>query len=185
MPLVVLLAAAFALVIGLVALTPLTLVLRYRAGTARRAARGWVAAVNAIGLAVSAAFFVATAAIASFFVPHALSATLAGLAGGMLLGLLGLLLSRFEATPQALHYTPNRWLVLTLTLVVAARIGYGVWRAVYAWRTTPQGASWLAASGAAGSLATGGVIVGYYLAYWTGLWRRIAVHRRTWSVVSR
>jgi hypothetical protein len=50
MPLVVLLAAAFALVIGLVALTPLTLVLRYRAGTARRAARGWVER----GLAVKA-----------------------------------------------------------------------------------------------------------------------------------
>lgn len=31
-------------------------------------------------------------------------------------------------TPRTLHDTPTRWLVLAITLVVAARIVYGLWR---------------------------------------------------------
>jgi hypothetical protein len=141
-------------------------------------ARGWVAVVNVVGLVVSAALLMASAALASVWIPNALAAAAGGLAAGLVLGLVGLLLSRFEATPGSLHYTPNRALVLTLTLVVATRVVYGLWRAWHAWRTTPDDASWLAASGAAGSLAAGAVIVGYSLSYWAGLWLRIRRHRR-------
>jgi hypothetical protein len=170
-------AVALVAVLALVALMPLSIVLRYRAGTVRRRARGWVATLNVLGIASSAALFLVVAAITGIWVPKALTYTLMGLAGGCLLGLLGLLLSRWEATPRSLHYTPNRWLVLAIMLVVTSRMVYGLWRGWHTWRSTPDDASWLAASGAAGSLAAGAVVLGYYLTYWTGVWRRLKRHR--------
>jgi hypothetical protein len=173
-------AVALALVAG-IALVALTL--RYRAGTARRQARGWVAAINVTAVAVSAALLVMGAAIADAWVPRALTYTLAGLAVGSLLGVLGLWSSRWEVTGRSLHYTPNRWLVLAIMLVVTSRLLYGFWRAWHTWRVALDGASWLASSGAAGSLAAGAVVLGYYLAYWTGVRRRLKQHTRTWEVV--
>src|SRR5262249_27772877 len=154
------------------------LVLRYRASTARRPARGWVAALNVGAIGFAAILLLAGAAVTSAWVPRAFSYAVAGMAAGGLLGLLGLALSRWEETGRSLHYTPNRWLVLAVLLVVTARLVYGIWRAWHAWHTTPDEASWLAASGAAGSLAAGALVVGYYLAYWAGVWRRFQQHRR-------
>jgi hypothetical protein len=45
------------------------------------------------------------------------------------------------------HYTPNRWLVLTVTAVVAARIFYGVWRVWAAWQAGTEAIGTVAASG--------------------------------------
>jgi hypothetical protein len=170
----VLLAAV--LLLAPVFLMPLSLVLRYRAGTARRRARGWVAAVNIAGLAVSVALFLAGAAITSLWAPHAFSYSLLGLGGGIVLGIFGLWLSRWEPSPEGLHYTPNRPLVLAVTLVFTARVLYGLWRAWHAWRAAPGEASWLAAFGIAGSLAAGAVVLGYYLAYWFGVRARLRRH---------
>jgi hypothetical protein len=180
-PLLIALAVALAVPLLFVALMPLSLVLRYRAGTARRMARGWVAAVNVLGISFSAALFLGFAALSTLWVPRALPYSLAGMAAGGLLGLLGLRLSRWEALPRSVHYTPNRWLVLAITLVVTSRIVYGLWRAWHAWRITPDDASWLAAAGVAGSLGAGALVLGYYLAYWMGLWLRLRRHRRTWG----
>jgi hypothetical protein len=166
-------------VLALIALVPLSLFLRYRAGTARRSARLWVAVLNLAAVSVSASLLLMAAAITSYWIPVALRYTLLGLAGGCLLGLLGLWLSRWEATPRSLHYTPSRALVLAITLVVTARLLYGLWRAWHAWHSTPGDTSWLAASGAAGSMAAGALVLGYYLSYWAGVWRRIGRHRRT------
>ena len=138
MPLVAL-ALVLLLPLALVALMPLSLVLRYRASTARRQARGWVAAINVVAIGVSAALFLTVAAATSFWVPRAFTSALLGLAGGSALGLLGLVLSRWEATPGTLHYTPSRWLVLAIMLVVAARIVYGLWRAWHAWHAAVRG----------------------------------------------
>jgi uncharacterized membrane protein YbhN (UPF0104 family) len=113
----------------------------------------------------------------SYWIPAAFGYALVGLAGGCLLGLLGLWLSRWEETPRSLHYTPSRALVLAITLVVMARLIYGSWRSWHAWHLTPGDASWLAASGAAGSLAAGALVLGYYLTYWAGVWRRVSRHR--------
>jgi hypothetical protein len=77
-----------------------------------------------------------------------------------------------------LHYTPSRALVLAITLVVASRMVYGLWRAWHAWRSAGGDASWLATSGAAGSLAAGAVVLGYYLAYNAGVAWRFKRHRR-------
>lgn len=163
---------ALLLVIALVLATPLVLVLRYRAGKMRRRARIWVATVNLVSIAVSTPLFLWVAAITSLWVPKAFIYSLMGLLGGSLLGLLGLALTRWEKTPQALHYTPNRWLVLLITLAVTTRLLYGLWRIWHAWRTSGPETSWLAAAGVAGSMAVGAVVLGYYLTYSAGVrWR--------------
>src|SRR5262249_57804193 len=91
---------------------------------------------------------------------------------GGVIAVVGLLATRWEREPAGLHYTPNRWLVLAITLVVAGRIAYGFWRA---WRSGLHG---IAASGATGSLAAGGLVLGYYLFYWIGVRRRLRAYGR-------
>lgn len=171
MPLIPILAALL-VVAALVLSMPLLLVLRYRAGTMRRRGRRWAATLNLVSFLLSAALFLWVAAITNLWIPQALNYSLVGLTGGCLLGLLGLTLTRWEKTPQALHYTPNRWLVLLITLAVTARLLYGLWRVWHAWRTTGHDTSWLGAAGIAGSLSVGAVVLGYYLIYSAGVrWR--------------
>jgi hypothetical protein len=161
------------LVVALVLATPFLLYLRYRTGTMRRRGREWVANVNLASLGLSAALLVWVAALTTFWVPHAFSYSLAGLLAGSLLGLLGLALTRWEITPRGLHYTPNRWLVLLVTLAVVTRLLYGLWRIWYAWRAAGADHSWLAAAGVGGSMAVGAVVVGYYLTYFAGVLLRL------------
>lgn len=173
---------AIVVILGALALTalmlPFAIVFRYRAGTKRRRARAWVATVNLVSLAISTTLFLITAAIANRWVPRALFFSAGGLAAGFLLGLVGLLFTRWEPEGAALFYKPSRMLVLAISLVVTARLGYGLWRGWQAWQTRPDPESWLAAIGVAGSMAAGAVVLGYYLSYWAGLRFRIARHRR-------
>jgi hypothetical protein len=174
-----LLAAALLFVVVLlaaIALMPLSLVLRYRRGTVRRRARGWVAGINVAGLVVSVALFLLVAAATTFWVRDALPYALAGLTLGSVLGALGLWLTRWEPASGSLYYTPNRLLVLTITLVVTARLSYGFWRGWHAWRARVDGTTWIADAGAAGAMAAGAVVLGYYLIYWLGVRRRISRH---------
>ena len=163
-------------VLALVALIPLALVQRYRMGTARQRARGWLAALNLVGLALSAAMFLVTAALTSIWVPGAFAYTVGGLAIGCVLGMAGLSLTRWEPERAGLYYTPNRWLVLGVTLLVTGRVLFGFWRAWHTWRAGADDASWLAAAGVAKSMAAGAVVLGYYFAYWIGVRRRIRRH---------
>jgi hypothetical protein len=160
-------------VLAVIALIPFSLVQRYRMGTSRRRARSWLAAINVAGLALSAALFVVGAAVSTVWVPGALAYTVAGLAAGCVIGFFGLRLTRWEAAPGSLHYTPNRFLVLAITLVVTARVVYGFWRAWHTWRAGLEGGSWIATAGVAGSMAAGAVVLGYYLTYWSGVRRRV------------
>jgi hypothetical protein len=162
----------------LIALVPLSLMLRYRASTARRMARGWVLAINVVAIGLSATLLLVAAALTTLRDPRAFTYTVSGLLGGCALGVLGLALSRWEATPRGLHYTPSRALVFAIMLLVASRMVYGVWRAWHAWHAPSTETSWIAASGVAGSLAAGGVVLGYFLAYNAGVWRRLRHHRR-------
>jgi hypothetical protein len=171
------LAVVLLLPLVLVALMPLTLWQRYRAGTARRLAREWLATINMLGLVLSSALFLIGAATTSFWVPDAFTYALVGLAGGCALGVLGLLSTRWDRTPRGLYYTPSRVLVLGITLVVTSRLLYGFWRAWHAWGATPDASSWLVASGAAGSLAAGAIVIGYYLSYWSGVRYMLKQHR--------
>lgn len=169
-----LLALALVLLAPLLAivLAPVTLVQRYRAGTARRRARRWLAMLNVSLTAVSAVFLIVFAVITNVWVSHAAVAALSGLTVGALLGTFGLGLTRWESTPYELHYTPHRWLVLTVTLVVSLRLVYGLWRGWIAWWQHGGDVSWLAAAGVPGSLAAGALVLGYYIAFWAGVMRR-------------
>jgi len=165
--------AALLLVLALILAMPLLLFLRYRAGTARRRAYRWVATLNLATIVLSAGFFLYVAAITTFWVPDAFRYSVFGLLGGGLLGLIGLALTRWEQTPRALHYTPNRWLILIITLAVSARLLYGIWRIWHGWRTSGSDSSWLTSVGIAGSLALGALMLGYYVAYSAGVWWRL------------
>ncbi len=158
-----------------IALLPLSLIQRYRVGTARRPARGWVITLNLFALAVSIVLFLVTAALTTVWVPNAFLYTAIGLAGGCVLGVLGLALTRWEGTPRALHYTPNALLVLLVTLVVTARVVYGLARSWQAWNA--GGGSWTAAFGVAQSMAAGAIVLGYYFTYWIGVRWRFRRHR--------
>jgi hypothetical protein len=171
-PLLVLAFLVFS-ILAAIALTPVMLLQRYRRGTARRRARGWAIAVNLGAIVLSIATLLAAAAITSLWVSSAFLAAAAGLVIGSVLGQVGLTLTRWDASGGVLHYTPNRWLVLAITLAVTARLLFGFWRSWQAWTTAPDHLSWVVASGAAGSMAAGAIVLGYYLAYWIGVRRRL------------
>ena len=178
MPILVVLLFLALIILASIALLPLTLVQRYRMGTARRPARGWLIAINVVGTAISVVLFVIAAAVTSAWVPFAFTYTLLGLAVGLSLGVVGLALTRWDPTAKFLYYTPSRLLVLAITLIVTARVMYGFWRSWHAWAAGRDYSSWATESGVAGSLAAGAVVLGYYLAFWLGLRRRMKRHRR-------
>ena len=180
MPLIAALALVLVVLVAVIVLMPLTLVQRYRVGTARRLARRWVATLNLVALVLSTGMFLTGAAVTSAWVPDAFRYALMGLAGGAALGVLGLVLTRWEATPRTLHYTPSRTLVLAITLLVTSRVLYGFWRSWHAWRSAANDGEWLVASGVAGSLAAGAVVLGYYIVYWAGVRRRLRRHQARW-----
>ena len=161
----------------LIALTPLMLVQRYRVGTARKQARPWLATFALVMMAGSTVFFLAGAGVTSFWVQDAFLGALAGVVAGMVLGIAGLLFTKWEATPGSLHYTPNRWLVLLVTVIVSARLLYGFYRSLAAARAGIEGTGIALAFGIPESLAAGGIVIGYYLAFGAGLRRRI----KTWE----
>ena len=112
-----------------------------------------------------------------FVDPRSIQIRAPGLFAGGVLGLLGLALTRWEQMPRTFRYTPNRWLILTITLAVTARVLYGFCVAGTPGVPTKSGTAWLAESGAAGSLAVGAIVLGYYLIYSAGVWRRLRRHR--------
>jgi hypothetical protein len=157
----------------LIALMPLILIQRYRVGTARRMARPWTATLNVVLMTLSVISFLAGAAVTAVWVPNAFTGAAAGFALGVGLGIVGLLLTRWEPARSTLHYTPNRWLVLIVTFVVSARVLYGLWRSWTVARAGVYGIPMVLAFGIPESLAAGGIVIGYYFAYTVGLRRRI------------
>ena len=168
--------AALLVIVGVVfasvVLIPITLVQRYRTGTMRRRARVWLVTVNVVGISLSIVVFLVSAGLTNIWIPQAFTYALGGVLVGLVLGVVGLALTRWERFPGALFYTPNRWLVLALTLAVAGRIMYGFWRMWEQWQVLGGEFAWAASSGVAGSLGAGALILGYYFAYWFGVRRR-------------
>lgn len=155
-------------------LLPLALFQRYRRGRTRKRARAWAVRLNAWLMLFSVAVFAGTSWLAGYWIDAALLHALVGLALGTVVGIVGLWLTRFEFAEShggLLVYTPNRWLVLGLTVLVALRIGYGL---LHGWQWTRgagDAAAWLAQQGSL--LAVGGVLLGHYLAYAWGLRQRL------------
>src|SRR5687768_15031468 len=139
MPLLLLILALIALLALFALLLPLSIIGRYRAGTARRRARRGVALVNVISIGISALLFMVTAAVSSIWIPGAFSYSAVGLGGGLVLGIVGLRITRWEMTSQSLHYVPNRWLVLAITVGVSLRLAFGFWRVWESWHASDAG----------------------------------------------
>lgn len=177
MPVIVaaLLVIVFVLVASVI-LIPIALLQRYRAGTVRRRAQPWLIALNVFGLSLSIAIFLTSAALTNIWIPQAFTYALGGVGAGLVLGSVGLALTRWERSPGVLHYTPNKFLVLAITLAVAGRIIYGLWRAWQQWQAFGGEGSWMATAGLQESLAAGATVLGYYWIYWLGV--RWAAGRR-------
>jgi hypothetical protein len=154
-------------------LLPFSLWQRYRLGRARRSAQGWVVRANAWLLAASVPMFLIAAWISGRWMPQALRDAVLGLGAGVLIGIASLWLTHFERVDGRLFYTPNRWLVLALTSLVATRIAFGLWSAWQA-RDVETASSFVLWLQTGGVLAVGGVLVGYYLAYTWGLRARMS-----------
>jgi hypothetical protein len=163
-------------VLAIVVLIPMGIIRRYQIGTSRQRARRWVAMVNIAGLTLSTFLFAIAAVVTAIWVPDVVHYTAAGLGGGAVLGLTGLWLTKWEPGLDHLHYTPNRLLVLAITLTVTARVLYGFWRSYESWRAGLSGGSWFVAAGVPGSMAAGAVVLGYYLVFWLGVRRRLRRH---------
>ena len=176
MPIILALVVMIAMFAFMILMIPFSLVWRYRAGTSRRPARGWMITLNLYAAALSTTLFLIGAAISNTWIPNAFSYSAMGLLGGFFAGALGLALTRWEPAPNSFHFTPSRLLIMSITLLVMARIGYGFVRSWRAWHSTTDTLSWIAQSGAAGSMAAGAVVIGYYLIYWAGVRRRYAKH---------
>ena len=106
-----------------------------------------------------------------------------GLFGGALLGgalgLLGLRLTRFEVDPaKGDCYVPNPWIGALLTVLLLGRLG---WRLMVVWpqmQQAPAAPGAMPPMGYAASPLTMlviGLLVGYYIAYFSGL---LIHHRR-------
>lgn len=172
MPLLIVpLAILLALFIALL-LTPFSLWARYRSGRARRRLQPWVVRANSWMLLVSTGLFLAGAALVGLWLDGALDHAALGLLAGLPLGALGIATARFETTSKGVHVTANRWLVLLLTLLVALRLGWGLWRLFSAWQQDGQlqASAW---ADQANLFALGGLLLGYYLVWGWGLRRRL------------
>jgi len=152
----------------------LSLVLRYRAGTARRQARRWVASLNVWMTSLSAVFFLSFTLLLSFWVGSAFRFALIGMGVGGVLGLLGLAVTRWETGPEGLFYTPSRWLAFIIVFAIAARVVYGWWHATHSGGNAPGDQHWLiTASGTQLSLAVAAGLIGYYLFFSIGVRLRL------------
>ena len=173
MPIIVFALLIFVL-LALSGVVLLSLALRYRAGTARRQARRWVASMNVWMTSFSAVFFLSFTLLLSFWVASAFRFALIGIGLGGILGLLGLALTRWESRPEGLFYTPSRWLAFIIVLAIAARVVYGWWRATHPGSSAPGDQHWLTtASGTQLSLAIAAGLIGYYLVYSIGVRLRL------------
>ena len=174
---IILIALLFFVLLAVGGVVLLSLALRYRAGTARRQGRRWVASLNVWMTSFSVAFFLSFAFLISFWLGTAFRFALIGMCFGAFLGLIGLALTRWESQREGLFYTPSRWLALLVTLAIAARFVYGWWRATYSGSTALGEQHWLmTASGTEVSLAVAAGLLAYYLVYSIGVRVLLARH---------
>jgi hypothetical protein len=176
---IILFALLLFVLLALTGVVLLSLALRYRAGTARRQGRRWVASLNVWMTSLSAVFFLSFTLLLSLWIGSAFRFALIGMGFGAILGVLGLAMTRWESQPEGLFYTPSRWLALIVTLAIAARFVYGWWRATHSGSSAFGNQHWLiTASGTQLSLAVAAGLIGYYLVYSIGVRLRLARHER-------
>src|SRR5205809_6382603 len=182
---IILFALLLFVLLALAGVISLSLALRYRAGTARRQARRWVASLNVWMTSFSAVFFLSSTLLLSFWVGSAFGFALTGMCVGGILGLLGLTMTRWESQDEGLFYTPSRWLAFLIVFAITARFVYGLWRATHSGSSvSARGGQHLliTASGTQLSLAVAARLVGYYLVYSIGVRLRLRRHEQRRSI---
>ncbi|HEY4069183.1 MAG TPA: hypothetical protein VGM74_19910 [Burkholderiaceae bacterium] len=97
------------------------------------------------------------------------SSLIGGVVLGVALGVYGLRLTKFEATPQGLFYTPSAHLGIALSLLFIARIVFRVAQFYFAEGSAPASPHDLVHSPL--TLAIFGTLAGYYVTYAIGLLR--------------
>jgi hypothetical protein len=152
-------------VAAIVALVAWRLYSRFRRMVGRQRYRPWRTAITLILFPV----IVLLVGVGASAHTLALEALAGGLATGIALGVVGLRLTRYEATPLGRYYTPNAHIGIALSLLFAARI---VWRAI---ELRSAGADFSAHAPdfarSALTLLVFGVLAGYYITYAAGLVR--------------
>jgi hypothetical protein len=108
-------------------------------------------------------------ALVSLVHPLNLAVLAGGAALGVGFGLYGLRLTRFEATPLGLFYTPSAHLGIALSLLFIGRIGYRIVQFALMDGTTAASSTDFARSPL--TLAIFATLAGYYLSYAVGLLR--------------
>jgi len=104
--------------------------------------------------------------------PMMLAADVAGLAAGVALGFWGVRLTRFERKDDGVHYIPHSWFGIGIAVLLLGRLAYRfmvMWPAMQATQVTgvqpaPYPRTPL-------TLALFGLLVGYYVCYYTGVLR--------------
>lgn len=183
---IILFALLLFVLLALAGVVLLSLALRYRAGTARRQARRWVASLNVWMTSFSAVLFLAFTFLISFWLGTAFRFALIGMGFGAILGLLGLAMTRWESQSEGFFYTPSRWLALLVTLAIAARFVYGWWRTTHSASSAPGEQHWVTtASGTELSLAVAAGLIAYYLVYSIGVRLRVARHEQRRATIDR
>jgi hypothetical protein len=128
MPLLLLVPLLLVVVVALwLVLLPFGLWARYRNGGARRRAVGWGVRANAALLALSIPLLLLSGLAGEPLGGRRAARRCGRVLAGLLVGGLGLALTRFEHDASGFHYTPHRAIALLLTAVVALRILGGLW----------------------------------------------------------
>jgi MFS family permease len=105
----------------------------------------------------------------SFVFPRLLVGLGGGLALGVLLALVGLRLTQFEATPQGHFYTPNPYIGVSLSILLVGRLVYRLFQiSSNSDNPAPAPAMWQSPL----SFLVFGLLAGYYMAYYIGLLMR-------------
>lgn len=131
-------------------------------------------ALSATRLKARIGLFGLVGAIVLFFAlrdANLLGAMVAGLAGGIALAWLGVRHTRFEVTPQGSFYTPHTYIGVFVSALFLGRIA---WRYLVIYSNAhamaqPDADPFAAYQRSPMTLAIFGVLVGYYVAYYTGV----------------
>ncbi|HEU4627526.1 MAG TPA: hypothetical protein VFS52_22415 [Steroidobacteraceae bacterium] len=99
-----------------------------------------------------------------------LGAAAIGLALGAIVGVVGLRLTAFEHTPEGSFYTPNRYIGVTVTTILVARLVYRFFVVMPALQTPAvAGNPYAGYQQSPLTLAILMVMIGYYVCYFAGI----------------
>ena len=117
-------------------------------------------------------------ALQGFVDPRLAAGLVAGIAGGALLGIVALRLTRFEIDGKQDCYIPNLWIGLGLSALFIGRL---VYRFMVIWPEMSHASGGFANFQRSPlTLVILGLLIGYYIAYYAGL---LIHHRRALAVI--